>query len=136
VVLGNITDNRPNDQGIFQMIIFKFILAALMIFAGVAHFRQPQSFVRIVPDYLPSPRLLVYISGVFEILGGLGLVVPLTQKWAAWGLIALFIAVFPANVNMALEKIPFGSLPTPQWMLWLRLPLQGVIIYWAYVYTL
>jgi uncharacterized membrane protein len=116
-------------------ILLKLLLAALMVFAGVAHFRQPQVFVRIVPDYLPSPLSLVYISGVFEILGGLGLVIPMTQKWAAWGLIALYIAVFPANVNMALKHIPFGVLPTPQWMLWLRLPLQLVLIFWAYQYT-
>jgi uncharacterized membrane protein len=117
------------------MVIFKYILAAFMVFTGVAHFRAPQGFVRIVPDYLPSPLMLVYISGVFEILGGVGLLVPTTQKWAAWGLIALFIAVFPANVNMALNHIPFGKLPTPQWVLWLRLPLQLVLMGWAWLYT-
>jgi uncharacterized membrane protein len=117
------------------MVIFKYLLAVLMIFAGVAHFRQPQTFVRIVPDYLPSPLMLVYISGVFEVLCGLGLAVPMTQKWAAWGLIALYIAVFPANLNMAIKRIPFGALPTPQWLLWARLPLQFLLILWAYLYT-
>lgn len=112
--------------------LLRWLLAVLMITAGVSHFTNPDTFIRIVPSYLPWPAALVYISGVFEILGGLGLLLPLTRKAAAWGLIALFVAVFPANVNMAIHQIPFGEMPTPPVFLWLRLPLQLVLIAWAY----
>jgi uncharacterized membrane protein len=117
------------------MIALKILLAGFMIFAGVSHFVKPKTFVQIVPPYLPAPLALVYISGFFEVLGGLGLFVPQTQSLAAWGLIALFIAVLPANINMAVKKIPFGNLRTPQWVLWARVPLQLVLIGWAYLYT-
>jgi uncharacterized membrane protein len=72
------------------------------------------------------------VSGVAEIAGGLGLLVPRTRRAAAWGLIALFIAVFPANVNMAVNELPLGTKTVPAWTLWARLPLQLVLIAWAY----
>jgi uncharacterized membrane protein len=75
------------------------------------------------------------VSGVFEILGGVGLLVPATQRLAAWGLVALYVAVFPANVNMALHRIPLGKMEMPVWALWARLPLQGVLIAWAFWFT-
>lgn len=109
----------------------KILLAAIMVFAGVMHFVSPGPFVKIVPRYLPSPLALVYVSGFFEIAGGLGLLVPATSRVAAWGLIALYIAVFPANINMAVHDLPFGQGPTPSYLLWLRLPLQLVLIAWA-----
>lgn len=110
----------------------RYLLAFLVTFAGITHFTSPESFIRIVPAYLPSPALLVYLSGVFEILGGIGLLIPRLRTVAAWGLIALFIAVFPANINMAIHQIPFGDAPTPLWLLWARLPMQFVLIGWAY----
>ncbi len=109
----------------------RVLLAAGMVYAGVAHFRNPTPFVRIVPDGLPAHRALVFVSGFFEILGGVGLLMPRTRRWASWGLIALYIAVFPANVNMAVKGIPLGGIDAP-WLLWLRLPLQGVLIAWAW----
>jgi uncharacterized membrane protein len=75
------------------------------------------------------------ISGIAEILGGLGLIVPATRRLAAWGLIALYVAVFPANLNMALNHLPLGTTPVATWLLWARLPLQLVLIVWAYWYT-
>ena len=113
----------------------RYLLALLMVFAGVMHFVRPRGFARIVPRYLPAPMLLVYVSGAAEILLGVGLLLPATQRWAAWGLIALYVAVFPANVNMAVNHIGFGRDPGPLWLLWLRLPLQLVLIAWAYGYT-
>lgn len=111
------------------------LLAALMIFAGVMHFVSPAMFIRIVPRWLPAPGALVAISGACEILGGLGLLVPATRRWAAWGLVALLVAVFPANVNMALNQIPFGRNLAAPWILWARLPLQAVLVAWAWSFT-
>ena len=110
-----------------------FALAAFVGGAGLMHFITPQFFIDIVPDYLPAPEALVAISGVFEILGAIGLLVPMTRRLAAWGLIALFIAVFPANIHMATHHItPTGMPPLPAWMPWARLPLQAALIWWAY----
>jgi len=113
----------------------RVLLAAIMIFAGVMHFVRPKGFVRIVPAWLPNPLALVYISGVAEIAGGAGLFIPAVSRAAAWGLIALYIAVFPANVNMAINKIGFGRVPPNPWIIWGRLPLQIGLIYWAWLYT-
>jgi uncharacterized membrane protein len=110
----------------------RVLLAGMMVAAGVLHFASPASYARIVPSFLPSPLVLVYVSGFFEILGGLGLLVAATRRWAAWGLIALYVAVFPANVNMAVHRIGFDG---PSWVLWLRLPLQAVLIAWAWWFT-
>lgn len=108
-------------------------LAALMMTMGTLHFVKPQFFIDIVPDYLPAPELLVQVSGVFELLGGLGLLVPMTRRFSAFGLIALFVAVFPANVYMATHHItPTGTPVLPVFLLWARLPLQAVLIWWAY----
>ena len=102
-----------------------------MIATGILHFVSPDKFAKIVPDWLPAPRVLVLVSGAFEIAGGLGLLVKQTRTAAAWGLAALFAAVFPANVNMALHKIYTDN----PWILWGRLPFQGVLIAWAYWLT-
>lgn len=102
-------------------------LAALFVGAGVLHLARPRLFEAIVPPALPRPRLLVYVSGVAEIAGGLGLLVPGAREWAGWGLVALLVAVFPANVHMAREAARFRRL-APAWVLWARLPLQGVLI--------
>lgn len=113
-----------------------YALAAAMVAVGVLHFVRPKPFVRIVPEYLPAPLMLVYVSGFFEILGGLGLLVPATRVWAAWGLIALYIAVFPANVYMLTENVSLDpNKPIPRWALLLRLPFQLVFIAWAYWFT-
>ena len=107
-----------------------FLLGFLFVGAGITHFVAPGPFVRIVPPYLPVPLLLVYLSGAAEIVGGLGLLLPATRRWAAWGLILLLIAVFPANVYM-LQSHGAG-LKVPLWALWLRLPLQAVLMAWAW----
>jgi uncharacterized membrane protein len=103
-----------------------------MVGVGIMHFVDPAPFVRIVPPFLPAPLALVYVSGVCEIAGGVGLLPKKTRTLAGWGLIALYVAVFPANIHMALHNIPFGDEPVPPAMLWGRLPLQLVFIAWAY----
>ena len=118
-----------------MLTVMQWVLAGFMIFAGVMHFVSPRGFERIVPASLPAPRLLVYVSGFFEIAGGVVLLVPMTQRYAAWGLVALFVAVLPANVNMAKNDIPLGRTKLPRWAHWVRLPLQAVLIAWAWLYT-
>lgn len=108
-------------------------LAALFVTAGAFHFVRPTVFERVVPPFLPFPRAIVYVSGVAEIVGGVALLVPQLRTFAGLWLIALLVAVFPANIYMALapERAGFGIAPV--W-LWLRLPAQLVLIgfvWWA-----
>jgi uncharacterized membrane protein len=110
----------------------RWLLAIVMVAAGANHFISPAPYVAMMPVSLPWHLALVYVSGVAEIAGGLGLLVPRTRRAAAWGLIALLIAVFPANVNMAVNELPLGTTTVPTWALWARLPLQLVLIAWAY----
>lgn len=115
--------------------VLRWLLALIMVGGGVNHFLSPDVYVAMMPAALPWPLELVYVSGVFEVLGGLGLLLPQTRRLAAWGLIALFVAIFPANLNMALNHLPLGGKPVPLWALWARLPLQAVLIAWAWWYT-
>jgi uncharacterized membrane protein len=100
---------------------------------GILHFCFIPLYVRIVPPCLPEPRLLVLISGAAQVLGGVGLLVPATRRAAAWGLVVLLIAVLPANIRMAVDHERWRSIP--EWTLWLRVPLQLPLIWWAWVYT-
>ncbi len=109
-------------------------MAAIFIVAGALHFVATPVYLRIMPPYLPSARLLVLVSGACELLGGVGLLFPATQKFAALGLVALLIAVMPANVQMALDHATKWR-NIPEWLLWARLPLQIPLIWWAYLYT-
>lgn len=112
--------------------ILRGVLALAMTGIGILHFTDPEPFVRIVPGALPAPLVLVYVSGLAEIAGGVGLLIPALRRAAGWGLIALYVAVFPANINMALNNIPLGNEPVPTWALWARLPFQILFIAWAY----
>ena len=111
----------------------RYIFGLFFVFAGINHFVHPAFYLNIMPPYLPWHLALVYVSGVAET--GLGLLL-LFRRWevvAAWGLIALLIAVFPANLHMATHQELYPTLPPVG--LWLRLPIQGVLIAWAYWYT-
>ena len=101
------------------------------IFAGVMHFVIPKVYKRIVPRSLPAREALVYASGVAEIAGGVGLMVRQRRRLAGWWLVATLIAVFPANVNMALRADEFPQVPGGAPALWARLPFQGVFIAWV-----
>lgn len=111
------------------------VLAVCMVVAGVLHFVQPDPFIRIVPNILPVPAALVYVSGVIEIILGIGLLVPSIRQLSAWGLVALFVAVYPANLNMAINHIHIDGVPDAWWFQAIRLPFQFVLIAWAYWYT-
>jgi uncharacterized membrane protein len=106
-------------------------LALLFTAAGVLHFVSPDPYLRIVPPFLPNPRLLVLLSGLFEIAGGLGLLHPRLRRAAGLGLVLLLAAVFPANVYMALDPEGAGRGVAPA-LLWLRLPLQPLLAWWVW----
>ena len=108
------------------------LLAVFFVGAGVGHFVNTEFFVSIVPPYLPAPLALVYVSGVCEILGGFGVLLPATRRTAAIGLIALLIAVFPANLHMALNPDSFVQQGIPYWSLYVRLPFQLVFVGWTW----
>jgi len=111
----------------------RYVLGVLFILAGANHLRNPALYVAIMPPYLPWHLALVYISGAAQITLGALL---LWRRWsavAAWGLIALLAAIFPANLHMALHPERYRSVP--EFALWLRLPLQGVLMLWAWWYT-
>jgi uncharacterized membrane protein len=114
-------------------LIFKYLFAIFFVLSGVNHFIHTAFYLGIVPPYLPWPLLVVYLSGVLEIGLGALLLVPQFTTIAAWGLIALLIAVFPANIHMAINHNLYPEYSVTQ--LWLRLPLQFVLIAWAYWYT-
>lgn len=114
------------------MKISRAVLALFFVGAGVAHFLSPRPYLAIMPKSLPWPTALVYISGVAEIAGGAGLLFTRTRKIATLGLIGLLVAVFPANIYAAQQGMEVAGRPVPGWILWLRLPLQGVLILWVY----
>ncbi len=109
-----------------------YIMAAFFVFAGTSHFTQKRFFMKAMPPYIPYHEAMVILSGIAEIILGLGLLFQQSKNYAAWGIILLLIVVFPANIYMATSG-RFKKIP--QWMLWLRLPLQIVLIWWAYLYT-
>ena len=114
-------------------LILRIVFAVFFVGAGVNHFVRTAFYLRMMPTYVPMHLTMVQISGVAEIVLGVLLLVPHTTAMAAWGLIALLVAVFPANVQMALHPETFPEFqPTA---LWLRLPLQAVMIAWAFWYT-
>jgi uncharacterized membrane protein len=106
------------------------VLGATFLATGLLHFLTPRMYEAIVPRYLPRRRALVYASGVAEMAGGAGILHPRTARPAGWWLVATLLAIFPANVEMAVHAQRFRRIPAP--LLWVRLPLQGAIIAWVW----
>lgn len=109
-------------------------MAFLYIVAGINHFRKPGMYIKIIPPVFKNPKLINNLSGAAEIIFGILLLLPFTKTFAAWAIIALLIAIFPANLYMYKNKK--ASFNLPKWILFVRLPLQIVLIFWAYQYTL
>lgn len=110
-----------------------YIIGILFIVTGMLHFIKPGIFINIMPDLIPWHSAMVYISGMAEIAGGIGVLLPQFRVPAAWGLILLLLAVFPANINMTVQAI--GKAGFWSWysiITIIRLPLQFVLIYWIY----
>ena len=113
--------------------VLKYVQGAFYVVAGMNHFINPSFYLRIMPAYLPAHELLVFVSGIFEVLLGVLLVIPRFTRLAAWGLIALLIAVFPANIYVYQHQ---QVLPDVSPIVHLaRLPLQALFILWAWWYT-
>jgi uncharacterized membrane protein len=110
---------------------FRLLLAAFFVAAGLNPFRSPDIYLGMMPAWLPRPLALNAIAGAAEVLGGLGLLPPGTRRWAGGGLLALLVAVFPANVHVALVGHMPGFNFSPA-MLWLRLPFQAVFAVWVW----
>lgn len=112
--------------------VMRCAAALVFIAAGANHFLHPASYASIMPPWLPAPGTLVAISGACEIAGGLGLLVPRLRVAAAWGLLALLLAVLPANIHMAMHPDRAPTLGLPTWALWLRVPLQLPLMAWIW----
>jgi uncharacterized membrane protein len=118
--------------------ILLWLMAAAYVFAGFNHLWNPSFYVAIVPPWLPEPEWLNVVSGLAEIVLGVYLLEPRTRVFAAWGIIALLIAVFPANLYVAVENVglPGGAPGTGAGALnWIRIPFQALFIVWAWWYT-
>ena len=110
----------------------RILLAVFFVVAGILHFIYPASYMQVMPPWLPAHLSLVLISGGFEIVGGLGVLLPRTRRLAGIGLILLSLAVLPANVQMLLNAQAAGSTLSVQVLLILRLPLQLLLVYWIW----
>jgi uncharacterized membrane protein len=111
-------------------------MAAFYVLAGVNHFVQSSVYLPMMPPYLPWHLALVYLSGVCEVGLGIAVLVPAWRRTAAWGLVLMLIAIFPANLHIAMHNVPlFGNTEGFGVWNWVRLPFQAVLIAWAWWYT-
>jgi uncharacterized membrane protein len=116
--------------------VLLWLMAAFYAVAGVMHFLSPGFYRPMMPPYLPAHETLIALSGAAELLLGLALLAPGLRPWAAWGIILLLLAVFPANMHIALHDIPIGGAAHGLGALnWIRMPIQGLLILWAWWYT-
>jgi uncharacterized membrane protein len=108
------------------------LVGPFFVFAGVLHFLIPSTYRKIVPPWVPAPEAMVYVSGVAEIAGGVGMMVPARRGLAGWWLIATMVGVFPANLHMAINADHYPAVPGGAVSLWARLPFQGVFVAWIF----
>jgi uncharacterized membrane protein len=106
------------------------LVGPFFVFAGVMHFVIPRTYQKIVPPWVPAREAMVYASGVAEIAGGVGMMVPAGRRLAGWWLIATMVGVFPANLHMAMNAEEHPAVPGGAVSLWARLPFQGVFVAW------
>lgn len=111
----------------------QYLIAVLFILAGMNHFRNPKLYERITPPYIPAKKTMVILSGALEMVFGLMILIPENQKIGAWGMITLLVLFFSVHIYMLQEES--AGLKLPKWVLLLRIPLQFLLIFWAYQYT-
>ena len=109
-----------------------YFMACIYILAGIMHFVYPAMYRRIIPPWIPYPMGMVYLSGILEIVLGAALFFPGTSRLALFGIMALLVLFLPVHTHMLRDSR--ASMGIPTWVLLLRIPLQGLLIYWAYVY--
>ena len=112
---------------------FLILLSVFFTYAGIDHLVSPDFYVSIMPPWIPAHLELVYLSGVFQVMGGVGVLIPRFRAFAGAGLVALLIAVYPANLHMAFNPHLFPDIPVVA--LYIRLALQFLAFYWAYTVT-
>ncbi|SHI69704.1 DoxX family protein [Aquimarina spongiae] len=110
-----------------------YVLSFIFIIAGIFHFIRPKAFMRIMPLYIPYHKFWVYLSGVFEVLAGVGLIFESTRIFSLLLIIIMLVLFFPVHVHMLINKK--AGLNLPKWVLILRLLLQFALIYWVYQYV-
>jgi len=116
--------------------ILLWVMAVFYIVAGLMHFIRPDFYMPMMPPYLPWHAGLIFLSGVAELVLGIAILIPSLRPLAAWGIIALLIAIFPANLHIALYNVPvFGNPEGAGIWNWVRLPVQLLLILWAWWYT-
>lgn len=111
----------------------QYLLGLLFILGGVNHFRKPKLYERIIPLYIPAHSSLVLFSGIIEMIFGFMLITQESQQIGAWGIISILIIFIPVHIFMIQNEK--ASLKIPKWLLIIRLPLQFILMYWAYLYT-
>lgn len=124
--------DAPQPAGLWHHLVC-VLLAPFFLAAGLAHFTQTDAFAAIVPPPLPFKREIVRLTGAMELAFALGLIIPRLRRATGWGLAAFLLAVLPANIYMAMETMPLGSLDSPA-ALWGRVVLQFpliMLILWA-----
>ncbi len=116
--------------------VLLYLMGASYVWAGARHFIKTDYYVQMMPPYLPWHLQLVYLSGIAEIVCGVGVMIPPTRKLAAWATIALLLAVYPANIHVAVNNVPMlGAEEGAGLANWVRLPFQFILIAWAGWYT-
>ena len=111
----------------------QYIFGILFVAAGVTHFTKPKLYERIMPPYIPERKTMVLLTGIIEMVLGFMVLNVDTQSNAAWGIIGLLVLFLPVHIHMLQNEK--AALKLPKWVLWLRLPLQFALIYWAYQYV-
>lgn len=110
-----------------------YMITGLFLFTGSMHFITPGFFLKIMPDYIPYHKAMVFWSGIAEIAGAVGFFIPFFRLYTAWGLILLLLAVFPANIEMFLKARRKRGFVLFTWLTLLRLPFQPLMIWWVFV---
>jgi uncharacterized membrane protein len=126
---------RQRTGPIRRQRVLRVLLTVFLVAAGVMHFALPGFYLPMMPPSLPWREELLLVTGAFEILFGLALLSPRTARRAAWGIVALFILMFPANLAMAVNGGAVDGILVPPLLLWGRLPIQGLLIAWALLFT-
>ena len=126
-------DNTVIKKSSFLKMLALYPLAFFFVLAGARHFITPEYYMKLMPSYLPAHLILIYTSGFFAILGGVGLMIPRLKSFSAWGLMVLLLAVLPANINMWTNNIELPNALTPNWYILLRILLQFILIGWLFI---